>query len=85
MTNTIQFAIFPFEHKGYKFISKVAETSRFLPQIIAIKDEFITMNRDAIDECMPDLHDMSWASIEKEIYRINEGGTEMFLELVGIA
>ena len=85
MNNTIKFASFPFTHKGYNFVSKVAETSRFLPQIIAIGDEFITMNRGAIDECMPDLHDMSWASIEKEIYRINEGGTEMFLELVGIA
>jgi hypothetical protein len=85
MTNTVAFAIFPFEHKGYQFISKVAETSRFLPQIISIKDEFIKMNTDAIDELMPDLEDMSWASIEKQIYVINEGGSEMFLELVGVA
>jgi hypothetical protein len=85
MTNTTQFAIFPFEHKGYKFISKVAETSRFLPQIIAIKDEFIAMNKGAVDECMPDLEDMSWASIEKQVAFINEGGSEMFLELVGVA
>ena len=85
MTNTVAFAIFPFEHKGYQFISKVAETSRFLPQIISIKDEFIKMNTDAIDELMPDLEDMSWASIEKQIYVMNEGGTEMFLELVGVA
>jgi hypothetical protein len=85
MTNTVAFAIFPFEHKGYQFISKVAETSRFLPQIISIKDEFITMNKGAIDELMPDLEDMSWASIEKQIYVLNEGGSEMFLELVGVA
>jgi hypothetical protein len=85
MTNTVAFAIFPFEHKGYQFISKVAETSRFLPQIISIKDEFIKMNTDAIDELMPDLEDMSWASIEKQIYVLNEGGSEMFLELVGVA
>jgi hypothetical protein len=85
MTNTVAFAIFPFEYKGYQFISKVAETSRFLPQIISIKDEFITMNKCAIDECMPDLEDMSWASIEKQVAFINEGGTEMFLELVGVA
>lgn len=85
MTNTVAFAIFPFEHKGYQFISKVAETSRYLPQIIAIKDEFIAMNRGAIDECIPDIEDMSWASIQKQVTFINEGGTEMFLELVGIA
>jgi hypothetical protein len=85
MTNTIAFAIFPFTHKGYQFISKVAETSRYLPQIISIKDEFITMNRGAIDECMPDLDTMSWAQIEKQVAFINEGGTEMFLELVGVA
>jgi hypothetical protein len=85
MTNTVAFAIFPFEHKGYQFISKVAETSRFLPQIISIKEDFITINKGAIDECMPDLEDMSWASIEKQVAFINEGGTEMFLELVGIA
>ena len=85
MTNTVAFAIFPFTHKGYQFISKVAETSRYLPQIVAIKDEFIKMNIGAIDELMPDIEEMSWASIEKQIYVINEGGTEMFLELVGVA
>lgn len=85
MTSTIKFASFPFTHKGYNFVSKIAETNRFLPQIMMMGEDFITMNKGAIDECMPDLEDMSWASIEKEIYRINEGGTEMFLELVGVA
>lgn len=85
MTNTVAFAIFPFTHKGYTFVSKVAETNRFLPQITRMGDEFITLNRGAIDELMPDLEDMSWASIEKELVRLNENATEMFLELVGIA
>lgn len=85
MTQTIKFATFPFTHKGYNFVSKVAETSRFLPQIMMMGEDFIKMNKGAIDECMPDLHDMSWASIQKEVAFINEGGTEMFLELVGIA
>lgn len=83
MTNTVAFAIFPFEWKGVSFICKVAETSRFLPQIIAIKDEFIEMNKAAVNELMPDLEDLSWAQIEKQIVFLNEGGTEMFLELVG--
>ena len=84
MTETTQFAIFPFTHKGINFISKVAETSTYLPQIINIKDEFIKMNIGAVDELMPDLEDMSWADIEKQLVFLNEGGTEMFLELVGM-
>jgi hypothetical protein len=83
MTNTIAFAIFPFTHKGYQFISKVAETSRYLPQIISIKDEFIKMNTDAIDELIPTLGSASLVEIQAVIDHINEGGTEMFLELVG--
>ncbi len=85
MNNTIKFATFPFTHKGYKFVSKISETSRHLPQIMMIGETFIEMNRDAIDSFIPDIEDMSWASIEKQIYVMNEGGTEMFLELVGIA
>ena len=84
MTSTIQFAIFPFTHKGVNFISKVAETSRYLPQIIAMKENFIEMNKSAVDELMPDLEDMSWASIEKQLVFLNEGGTEMILEMVGM-
>jgi hypothetical protein len=83
MSNTIQFSLFPFTHKGYNFISRISQESRFLPQIMMIGESFIEMNKQAIDEFMPDLEDMSWASIEKQIYVMNEGGTEMFLELVG--
>jgi len=85
MTNTVAFAIFPFTHKGFQFISKVAETSRYLPQIISIKDEFIKMNTGAIDELMPMLQDLSLEEIQDSLDVINEGGTEMFLELVGVA
>jgi hypothetical protein len=85
MNNTVKFASFPFTYKGYNFVSKIAETNRFLPQIMMMGEDFIEMNKGAIDECMPDLEDMSWASIEKQIAFINEGGTEMFLELVGVA
>ena len=85
MTNTIQFTLYPFTHKGYNFISRVSQDSRFAGQIAMMGEAFIEMNKGAIDELMPDLEDMSWASIEKQIYVLNEGGTEMFLELVGIA
>jgi len=83
MTQTIQFAIFPFTHKGINFISKVAETSRNLPLIISIKDEFTKMNQAALNDLMPDLENMSHAEIEKELVFLNEGGSEMFLELAG--
>jgi hypothetical protein len=81
MNNTIKFASFPFTHKGWEFISKVAETNRYLPQIMMMGEDFITMNKGAIDELMPDLEDMSWASVEKQLVFLNDGGTEMFLEL----
>ena len=84
MTNTVAFAIFPFTHKGVNFISKVAETSRHLAQVVNMGEDFITMNKGAIDELMPDLEDMSWASIEKQLVFLNKGGTEMFLEMVGM-
>jgi hypothetical protein len=83
MTQTIKFATFPFTHKGVNFISKVAETSRYLPQIISIKDEFIKMNIGAVDELMPMLQDLSIEEINENLAVINEGGTEMFLELAG--
>ncbi len=85
MTNTIQFSLFPFTHKGYNFVSRISQESRFLPQIMMMGEAFIEMNKAAIDEFMPDIEEMSWASIEKQVYVINEGGTEMFLELVGVA
>ena len=84
MTNTIKFISFPFEHKGISFVSKVAETSSSLPQILSIGEVFIEMNKGAIDELIPNLEDLSWAGIEKELTVLNENGTEMFLELVGM-
>lgn len=84
MTQTVAFAIFPFTHKGVHFVSKVAETSPYLSQIVNMGEDFIAMNTEAIDEFMPDLEDMSWASIEKQLVFLNENGTEMFLEMVGM-
>lgn len=85
MTQTIKFANFPFTHKGWEFNSKIAETCKYLPQIMLMGEDFITMNKQALDSYMPEMEDMSWASIEKQITFLNEGGTEMFLELKGVA
>ena len=80
-TNTVKFAKFPFEHKGIHFVSKVAETNRYLPQIMMMGEDFITMNKGAVDECMPMLQDLSLEEIQESLDVINCGGTEMFLEL----
>lgn len=81
--NTIKFATFPFTHKGVNFVSKIAETNRYLPQIMMMGEEFITMNKGAIDELMPMLEDLSTDEILENLDVINFGGTEMFLELAG--
>jgi hypothetical protein len=79
----IKFATFPFEYKGYKFVSKIAETNRFLPQIMLMGDDFITMNKSAVDELINLDENTSLLALEKALEYINAGGTEMFLELVG--
>jgi hypothetical protein len=83
MTQTIKFAYFPFTHKGYNFVSKVAETSRYLPQIMMIGEVFIEMNKGAVDELLPNLETATMSEILEALDVINFGGTEMFLELAG--
>lgn len=81
MTQTINFVKFPFTHKGINFVSEIAETSRYLPQILNIGEAFIDMNKGAIDELINLDKNTSVLAIEKAIEYINEGGTEMFLRL----
>jgi hypothetical protein len=83
MTQTIKFATFPFEHKGINFVSKIAETCSYLPQIMMMGEDFIAMNKSAINELMPMLQDLSTEEIIENLEVINFGGTEMFLELAG--
>jgi hypothetical protein len=82
---TVKFATFPFDHKGFSFVSRIAETCNQLPLIMVMGEDFITINKQAIDELMPDIEDMSYASIEKQMYVLNEGATEMFLDFAGVA
>jgi hypothetical protein len=79
----IKFATFPFEYKGKKFVSRIAETNRYLPQIMLMGDKFISMNMQAIDECMTIDENSSDEYILSQLEIINAGGTEMFLELAG--
>lgn len=83
MTQTIKFATFPFTYQGVNFVSRIAETSRFLPQIMLMGQDFIDMNIVAINEIMPDLVSLSIDELNERLAHINDGGTEMFLELAG--
>lgn len=83
MTSTIKFATFPFTHKGINFVSKIAETSRFLPQIMLMGEEFITMNKGAVDEILEITDETTHEELVAMLAHINDGGTEMFLELAG--
>ena len=83
MTSTIKFATFPFTHKGINFVSRVAETNRYLPQIMLMGEDFITMNKGAVDEILPNAESATREELVAMIAVINEGGTEMFLELAG--
>jgi hypothetical protein len=51
--------------------------------IMLMGEEFIQMNKDAIDELinLDEVHSMK--DLDLAIQHINEGGTEMFLELAG--
>jgi hypothetical protein len=79
----IKFATFPFTHKGINFVSRISEKSRFLPQIMLMGDAFIQLNMQAIDELINLEEATSMEEIESIVAHINEGGTEMFLELAG--
>lgn len=83
MTQTVKFATFPFTYQGVNFVSRIAETNRFLPQIMLMGQDFIDMNIGAINEIMPDLVSLSIDELNERLAIINEGGTEMFLEWAG--
>ena len=83
MTQTIKFVNFPFTHKGINFVSKIAETSRFLPQIMMMGDEFIAMNKTAVDEILTITDETTHNELVAMLEHINENGSEMFLELAG--
>jgi hypothetical protein len=83
MTSTIKFARFPFTHKGINFVSRISEESKHLPLIMMMGDEFITMNKEAIDELLTITENTTHEELVAMVNHINEGGTLMFLELAG--
>jgi hypothetical protein len=83
MTNTLQFNLYPFTHKGINFVSRISQESRHAGMIAQMGEAFIQMNKDAIDEIMTIDENSSTEYIISQLEHINNGGTEMFLELAG--
>ena len=83
MTNTIQFNLYPFTHKGINFVSRISQESRQAGLIASLGEKFIQMNKDAIDELLSITDETTHEDLVSMLERINLGGTEMFLELVG--
>ena len=80
---TVKFATFPFTHKGFNFVSRISEECDKLPLIMLIGEDFIEMNRNAIDDLLNIDETTTLLELEKALSIINEGATQMFLELVG--
>jgi hypothetical protein len=83
MTTTLQFNLYPFTHKGINFVSRISQESRHAGMIAQMGEAFIQMNKDAIDEIMTIDENSSIEYIVSQLEHINNGGTEMFLELAG--
>jgi hypothetical protein len=83
MSDTLQFTLYPFTHKGIKFVSRISQDSRHAAQIAMMGEVFIKMNKDAIDELLSITDETTHDELVGMLSVINKGGTEMFLELDG--
>lgn len=83
MSDTLQFTLYPFTHKGINFVSRISQNSRYAGQIAMMGEAFIKMNKDAIDELLSITNETTNGELVAMLSIINKGGTEMFLELDG--
>jgi hypothetical protein len=83
MSDTLQFTLYPFTHKGINFISRISQNSRHYDLISTMGQAFIDMNKDAIDDLLTITDETTHEELVAMLAEINEGGTEMFLELAG--
>ena len=83
MTTTLQFNLYPFTHKGINFVSRISQDSRHAGLIASMGDAFIDMNKGAIDELLSITDETTHEDLVSMLAHINDGGTEMFLELDG--
>jgi len=83
MSDTLQFNLYPFTHKGINFVSRISQDSRHAGLIASMGDAFIDMNKGAIDELLSITDETTHEDLVSMLAHINDGGTEMFLELAG--
>jgi hypothetical protein len=83
MSDTLQFTLYPFTHKGINFVSRISQDSRHAAQIAMLGEVFIDMNKGAIDELLTITDETTHEELVVMIDNINAGGTQMFLELAG--
>jgi hypothetical protein len=85
MTNTItRFALFPFTHKGFDFVSHVEIESSVYPQIANLPEGmFVSMNKGMIDELITITENSTREEIILQLDHINAGGSYAFLRLAG--
>ena len=81
---TTRFALFPFTHKGFDFVSHVEIESNVYPQISNLPEGlFVTMNKGMIDELMTITENSTREEIISQLDHINAGGSYAFLRLAG--
>lgn len=83
MTTTLQFDLYPFTHKGINFVSRISQESRFAEQIAKMGEDFIEMNKSAVDEILTITDETTREELVAMLSIINNNGTEMFLDLAG--
>ncbi len=83
MSDTLQFTLYPFTHKGINFVSRISQDSRHAGMIASMGEAFIDMNKGAIDELLTITDETTHDELVSMLAEINEGGTQMFLELAG--
>lgn len=83
-TTTTRFALFPFTHKGFNFVSEVEIESSTYAQVINLPEGmFINMNKGMINELMTITETSTHDEIAEQLEKINEGGSYAFLRLAG--
>ena len=79
MTNFVKI---PFEVDGVNFVSRYNPDSPMGIKILQIPEHvFILMNRDCVRDILGDVSLLSREQLIAELERINENGTEAFIEL----
>lgn len=79
MTNFVKV---PFEVDGINFVSRYNPDSPMGIKIAQVPQEmFIAMNRDCVREIIGNASELTREQLLAELERVNENGTEAFIEL----